>query len=60
MRAIEVYHAARRAAPAPRTYDASPDGQRPITIAPVKQDAEEASPKIRMVENRYEEFGKRE
>jgi Tol biopolymer transport system component len=40
-------------------YDVSADGQRFVTIAPVQQD-EWAPPKIRIVENWYEEFRDRE
>jgi hypothetical protein len=42
------------------TYDVSADGQRFVTIAPASQDAEETPPKIRIVENWYEEFRNRE
>jgi Tol biopolymer transport system component len=41
-------------------YDVSPDGQRFITIATVAQGVEEAPPKIRVVQNWYEEFRNRE
>ncbi len=39
-------------------YDVSDDGQRFVTVAPVDED--EAAPKIRIVENWYEEFRDRE
>jgi dipeptidyl aminopeptidase/acylaminoacyl peptidase len=42
------------------TYDISGDGQRFITIARVEQDAEEAPPKIRIVQNWFEEFRNRQ
>lgn len=40
------------------TYDVSADGRRFVTIAPVEQD--ESPPKIRLVQNWYEEFRERE
>ena len=49
------------AGPSAATYDVSADGQRFITVAPVEADGEEtAPPKIRIVENWYEEFRDRE
>ena len=41
-------------------YDVSADGQRFLTIAPVEKGEEEAPPKIRIVQNWYEEFRNRE
>ncbi len=43
-----------------RSYDVSADGQRFLTIAPVGDDEEDAAPKIRIVQNWYEEFRDRE
>ena len=41
------------------TYDVSADGQRFVTITPVEEETS-APPKIRVVENWYEEFRERE
>ncbi len=41
-------------------YDVSADGQRFLTVGPAEQGAEAAPPKIRVVQNWYEEFRNRE
>ncbi len=50
-----------RSGPAAPQYNVSADGQRFVTMAPVEDgDEESAPPKIRVVQNWYEEFRDRE